>query len=54
VPHLTSTPPSSVGFRPQAAARACGTPLMVRGLVNGVVLSLAVWLAAGYVAFILH
>jgi hypothetical protein len=39
---------------PRAAVRVADKPNMVRGLVNGIVLSLAVWLAAGYVAFILR
>jgi hypothetical protein len=29
-------------------------PHIIRGLVNAIVLSLAIWLAAGYVAFILR
>ena len=44
---------SSASVRPRATVRADESN-MVRGLVNGIVLSLAVWLAAGYVAFILH
>jgi hypothetical protein len=54
VHHPTSTTTSLVGSHPRTAIQADAPSHMIRGLVNGMVLSLAVWLAAGYVAFILR
>jgi hypothetical protein len=51
---LTSITAPSVNFHPRVAVRSGGQPHMARGLLNGIVLSLAVWLAAGCLAFILR
>lgn len=50
----TSTIPPSVNVRPRIVARTFDHQPMVRGLVNGVILSLAIWLTAGYLTFILR
>jgi hypothetical protein len=54
VRHPTFTTTSLVSSRLRAAVRTDEQPHMVRGLMNGILLSLAIWLAAAYVAFILR
>jgi hypothetical protein len=38
----------------RVAVRSDDEAQLIRGLVNGVVLSLAIWLTAGYIAFMLR
>lgn len=40
--------------RTQAAVADDDQQAVIRGLVNGVILSLVVWLIVGYTAFLLH
>ena len=40
--------------RARAVASSGDQHRMTRGLVNGLILSLAIWLAAGYLTVILH
>jgi hypothetical protein len=50
----TSTTPQSVNVRARVVARTYDHAPMMRGLVNGVILSLAIWVAAGCLTFILR
>jgi hypothetical protein len=49
-----STITSPVTARARVVARTDDNQPMVRGLVNGVLLSLAIWLVAGYLTVILR
>ena len=40
--------------RPQAVAATIEQQRIMRGLVNGLILSLGIWLTAGYLTLILH
>ena len=45
--------PSAILSQP-AIATAADRKTLKRGLINGAILSLAMWMAGGYLAFILH
>ncbi|WP_428532853.1 hypothetical protein [Rhodopila sp.] len=51
IPAITrSRPPTGA----QAKLATCDQERMMRGLIHGVILSLAVWVTAGYVTFVLR
>jgi hypothetical protein len=54
VPHSHFQKQHEAPRRARAVAAAEEQQRMMRGLVNGLILSLGVWLVAGYLTFILH
>ena len=50
---ITSSSRSTTPLRARAVARSHDQERMLRGVLHGVLLSIAVWVSAGYLAFVL-
>jgi hypothetical protein len=54
VQHTPSTTQSGLQARARDDAATDGQPALMRGLIHGVILSMIVWMAAGYLTLVLR